>query len=105
MGPLQGDGSLRGHRFEDLEVFLVEGAFDLVDRFDDADDLPLHRLDRHAEDAAGHKPGLLVVAPVETRVGIRIVDDHRLATGERVAGDAGGVEQPDLASDGALRDA
>ena len=105
LGPLQGDGALGGHRLEDLEVFLVKSTVDLVDRLDDADNLPLQRLDRHAEDAAGHEAGLLVVGPTEARIGIRIVDDHRLATGERMARDAGGIEQPDLAPDVALRNA
>ena len=43
------------------------------------------------------KPGLLVDAAVEPRIGVRLVDDERLAGREDVAGDAGGVQDADLA--------
>ena len=105
LGALKCHGGLRGHRFQQFQVFLVEGAFLLVQHLDDADDLAFHGLHRRTQDRLGDEAGLFVDGAVEALIAVGIEDDLADAALEDGAGDAGGVEDANLAREIALGDA
>ena len=97
-------GGLTRHRLEEREVVGAVLAGLLVQHLRDPDHLAARRGHRRADDAPRRVPGLLVDLPVEPGIGVRVVDDQRLAGREDAAGDADVVEEADLEHPLALRD-
>ena len=99
---LQHHRGLHGHGLQQGQIVLGEAVVDLVETLHHAECLAAHRPDRGREDVSGGESGNLVHLAAEARVGAGVVDDEADAGREDVAGDAIGIEDPELPSELAL---
>ena len=106
LGAAQGRHRHLGDVHQQHLVIFVEGqAVQLVQALGDADDLVLHRADRHAQDGLGDVAGFLVDVGMEARVRIGVIDDQRLTGLEHRATDAVVAGKADFPAMDALRTA
>ena len=100
----EGNGRLRGHRLEQLEIVVGELARALVEHLGDADDRAPCGAHRRAHDAPRLVTRLLIDGAVEVGMRIGVGHDNAFATLEHAPGDAGVVRQSDLTRPLTLRD-
>lgn len=98
-----GDGRLRREGAQAAFIGVAELAALAIQDLHDADLALAAGDDRHAQQALGAVAGMPLL--VETRVGIGVGDDHRLAAGEYRAGHAEMAGEADLADGIALQHA
>ena len=92
----QSNSRLASHRLEQAQVLRREFAALPVEHLQHADDLPFDCADRRAQDALRDVACFFVDGPIETGVGVCVLDDGAFALGEYGTGNPLSVEDPDL---------